>query len=370
MNGAVRRGFRPSHPLPEHPPLGRPRSSGAEGGSEGRSAADQPRAGASGLPVVGLLTAVLLFGWGGAEATFHVLGVLAVFALPVAGVVALWWEDWPGADLRPRWSGAVDTLVVAGGGVVLALVAQAVLQRPDPVALFTPEVALGHTPGFPALVPLGVVVFTVFLQLTLVTEGWPLRRLGRLGGGATALALSWLLGLAVERLLLGSGSVSPETFTGVLGCVSAVQVLGWVVLPGSLLAAVGPRGARLVIANAATIGVGLGTYRLVDAVVADGGTVGMLAAGAVGAGLVVGMLFEAWPVQQLGPRVGGVAAVLLTLALAGLGVALCAALVRVLGLPPAEATGWSTYALDAVAAAVIVHVGIFRRWPVVPTWTS
>lgn len=363
MSASVRRRFRPTHPLPERPPLGQ-RRAGTEGARRGRPRGEQPWAGVRGLPAVGGVSAVLVFAWGGAEATFHVLGVLVVFALPVASVIALWWEDWPGSELRPQWSGAVDTLVVAGGGVVLALVAQMALQHPDPVVLFLPEVPAGHVAAAPALVPLGVAVFTAFLQISLVTEGWPLRRLGRLAGGAAALAASWLLGLAAEQLLLRTGALPVEAFLGLLGWVSALQVLGWVVPPTSVLARVRSRPLRLVAGNLLTIGGGTGVCVLAYAVVSDQATVGPLAAGVVGAGLVVGMLFESWPVTELGAAVGGAIAVVITLALAALGVQLCSLLVPVLGLRGGEAAAWSTYALDGVAAAVILHVGIFRRWPV------
>ena len=361
----VRRHLRPLHPLPERPPVSRPAGVGSAHQRE-KQEADQPRAGAAGLLVVATLTGVLLFGWGGPEPTFRLLGVLAVYALPVAGVVALWWEDWPGAELRPRWSGLVDLVVVAAGGVLLALLAQAILQRVDPMVLFEAEVGPGRAAASPALVPLGVSVFTVFLQITLVSEGWPLRRLGRLGGGSAALALSWLLGLALERLLVGTSTVSREAFTGVLGCVSAVQVLGWVVLHGSFVSRVGSRGRRLVFGNVLTVGIGLAVSLVISAVVTDEAEVGALAAGTVGAGLVVGMLFEAWPVTRLGARSGAAVAVVVTIALGTAGLSLAAVLARALGLPARETLGWSTYALDTVAAAVIVHVGIFRRWPLSP----
>jgi hypothetical protein len=358
----VRRHLRPVHPLLERPPISR-----AVGDEQAHrrqaSEASQPRAGAAGLLVVAVFTSLLLFGWGGPEPTFRVLGVLSVYALPVAGVVALWWEDWPGAELRPRWSGLVDLVVVAVGGVVLALLAQALLQRADPGVLFEAEVGPGRAAASPALVPLGVSVFTVFLQITLVSEGWPWRRLGRLGGGAAALASSWLLGLALERLLVGTNGVSAVTFTGVLGCVSAVQVLGWVVLHGSFVSGIRSRALRLAVGNGLTIGIGLAASLVVSAVVTDEAAVGALAAGTVGAGLVVGMLFEAWPVEQLSARTGPVVAVVVTTALGAVGSSLGAGLAPLLGVPARESLVWSTYALNAVAAAVILHVGIFRRWP-------
>ena len=40
---------------------------------------------------------------------------------------------------------------------------------------------------FPHPMPLAAGAFTVILQLTLVTEGWPLRGLGRVRSGIAAL---------------------------------------------------------------------------------------------------------------------------------------------------------------------------------------
>ena len=45
-----------------------------------------------------------------------------------------------------------------------------------------------HPPTFPATMPLAGAAFVAMLQLTLVCEGWPLRRLGRFTAGLAALA--------------------------------------------------------------------------------------------------------------------------------------------------------------------------------------
>jgi hypothetical protein len=45
--------------------------------------------------------------------------------------------------------------------------------------------------------PLAGAIFVVMLELTLVSEGWPLRRLGRFTGGVAALAAAWAIGLAL-----------------------------------------------------------------------------------------------------------------------------------------------------------------------------
>ena len=52
-------------------------------------------------------------------------------------------------------------------------------------------------PTFPATLPLAGTAFVAMLQLTLVGEGWPLRRLRPLPAGLLALALSWIVAVVV-----------------------------------------------------------------------------------------------------------------------------------------------------------------------------
>jgi hypothetical protein len=56
---------------------------------------------------------------------------------------------------------------------------------------------------FPATLPLGGTVFVAMLELTLVGEGWPLRRLPRIPAGLLAVLISWALALAVYGRLAG-----------------------------------------------------------------------------------------------------------------------------------------------------------------------
>lgn len=335
----------------------------APAGSGSESAPVQPRQGAVGLVVVAVVVAVLLFSWGGAGATLHVLGIVSTYALPGAVVVALWWEDWPGTHFRARWSGLVDTVLVAVGGVVAALVGQAVVQHLDVVALFEGAPDPARSAAFPALLPLGAAVFTVMLQLTLVTEGWPFRRLGRFGGGAAALAASWTVGLLAERALVGSGVLNGAVFAAGLSCIAAFQVLGWVVLRGRPVAGIRSRPLRLLTGNAVTIGGALVAYAVLRVVVGDGVPVGGAAASVVGAGLVTGMLFQDWPAGSLDTVRAQLARVVATVLLAGIGLVVCSAVAPSIGLRAEDVAGWSSYALNTVATAVIVHVGICRRWP-------
>ena len=50
--------------------------------------------------------------------------------------------------------------------------------------------------------PLAGAFFVVMLQLTLVGEGWPLRRLGRIPSGPVALAVAWSIALTLYLLLV------------------------------------------------------------------------------------------------------------------------------------------------------------------------
>lgn len=363
---AVGRRYRPAGPLSERPPISRPGNT-IWHAPVPKSMDGQPREGALGLLFVGLLWATLLFGWGSAESSLHVLGILATYILPPTAVVALWWEDWPGSKLRPRWAGFADLALIGACGLLLAFLGQAIEQHADPVALFIATTELGHAPIFPALIPLGAATFTAMLQLTLVTEGWPLRRLGRLTGGMLALAISWTAGLGFERLFVGSGIVAGKDFAACLACIAVVQVLGWVVLRGFPFARVAYRAVRLVTANIATVALGVGAYFLIDSVVRDSVNVAALASGGIAAGLVVGMLFEAWPSTRISPVLGRGTAVVITLILATLGVAGCFALAQTLDLPKPEFAAWVAFALNGLATAVIVHVGVFRRWPLPPT---
>ena len=108
-----------------------------------------------------------------------VLGPLVTYALPLVAMVAFWWEDWPGTRLRPSWSGWADTALIAAGAVALTGVGQALAGRLDPAALFDPSPGPGHVPTFPVTLPLAGAAFVTMLQVTLVGEGWPLRRLPR-----------------------------------------------------------------------------------------------------------------------------------------------------------------------------------------------
>jgi len=153
--------------------------------------------GLAGLLLVVPTALLLAFGAGGAEPSVLVLAPLVTFALPAVVMVAFWWEDWPGTRLAARWSGWFDTLLIAISAVVLTGLGQIAVGHLDPRGIFDPRPGPGHAPTFPATMPIAGAAFVAMIQLTLVNEGWPFRRFGRLAGAFAALALSWLLALAV-----------------------------------------------------------------------------------------------------------------------------------------------------------------------------
>src|ERR1044072_3678080 len=144
----------------------------------------QPGRGLVGLACVLPVAVVLAIGAGGAHDSLVVLGPLITFALPIMAMVAFWWEDWPGTRFARPWSGLSDTALIVVGGLVLAVVGQLVVNGPDLIGLFAPSAA--HPGLYPAAIPLAGSIFTIVLQVTLVCEGRPLGRPGRLPAGAAA----------------------------------------------------------------------------------------------------------------------------------------------------------------------------------------
>ena len=156
-------------------------------------------------------------------------------------MVAFWWEDWPGTRLRASWSGWADTVLIAVGAVGLTALGQALAGGFDRHALFAPG---GRVPTFPATLPLAGAAFVVMLQLTLVGEGWPLRRLPAVVAGPAALTLSWVVALALYFALVSidpppgsgvsarSGAVAGAEFGAALVCIGAWQVLCFVLWRG------------------------------------------------------------------------------------------------------------------------------------------
>src|ERR1700704_3990987 len=165
-------------------------------------AARQPALGLAGLLLVAPVAVLLGVGAGSLQASLRVLGPLSTFALPVVAMIALWWEDWPGARLKAPLSGSLNTVLAIAGGVVLTFIGQLVVGHGAVRGIFDARPAPLSSPTFPATMPLAGAFFVVMLQLTLVNEGWPLRRLGRIAAGVIAVAAAWAIALTLYLVLV------------------------------------------------------------------------------------------------------------------------------------------------------------------------
>jgi hypothetical protein len=319
--------------------------------------ARQPALGLAGVPLVAAAALALAVGLGSLERSLLVLGPMSTFALPVIATIAFWWEDWPGTSLRPALCIMSDTVLVVVGGVIATFAGQAVVAHADVRGVFDPTAVGRDAPTFPATMPLAGAIFAVMLQLTLVTEGWPLRALGRIRGGALALGFSWAAGTALYEALVPTAVLAGDEFAAILVCIASLQVTFYVLLRGWPLDAIAPRALRLLVANAVVIAGGWAACRVLlraadltpASIAAAGGAV-------VAAGLTIGMLFEGWLDSLLGAAA--------TAALAALLYAGLQALAHAAAWTRAEPEAWTAYAgLNAIGVAVIMHVAIGRRWP-------
>ncbi|WP_439379242.1 hypothetical protein [Amycolatopsis lexingtonensis] len=324
-----------SDPLPDdRPAVSEPDALSPAALADARRA--QPRRGVLGLAFVLPVTTLLAAGAGGPARTLALLGPVVTFALPIVAMIAFWWEDWPGSLLRGGWTGVSDTALVAAGGAGLALLARAVTGS--------------------AAVPLAAGIFTLVLQLTLVGEGRPLRGRGRWWPGVAALASCWVAGLVLYLGLVRTGLVPGEDYGAWFAVLGAWQMVFYVALRGRPFARIRGRAARLATAHGVVVAATWITWAWVPPPVA----------GAVIASvLVVAMLFEAWPGIRLTPLPGRTLVLVLVALLAAV---LSWALPRVArwaAVPADLVGGWVTHTtLNALSLAVILHVAVWRRWPV------
>lgn len=327
----------------------------------------QPVLGLAGITLVIPVMVVLAVGLDGAERSLLVLGPISTFALPVIATIAFWWNDWPGTLLRPPLTGLLDTLLVIVGGVVFTIAGQAVVARVDLRGVFDPTAGGGHATTFPATMPLAGAIFVSVLQLTLVSERWPLRRMNRFAGGLVALAAGWGIGVLLYETLVADagGPISGSQFGAGLVCVAVLQVTFYVVLAGWPFSRIGRRALRLGCANLVVIAVGVGIYIALHwGAGLTPTTIGALAGAAVAAGLVVGTLFDGWLASVLSPgraRLGNLTGVAFTTALLYLGLTAYAHAAQWTRAQPEE---WVSYvALNAIGLGVLLHVAIGHRWP-------
>jgi hypothetical protein len=370
-------------PLPERPSLTTPRRLRGRAllARERELVRRQPWLGFAGLLVVVPLTLLLAAGAGGAESSLEVVGPLSTFALPVIAMIAFWWEDWPGARLTPGWSGIVNTVVVVVLAIVLTGVGQVVVGRLDLHALFDGTPGAGHPTTFPATLPLAAAAFSAMLQLTIVSEGWPLRALGRLPSGLAALAVAWAVALLAYLLLidvhpraadLAAGMTERDGLLSGLGlgswliCVAVWQAVVFIALRGWPVSNIDARGWRIVLGNALTIAGGWLTYLLLRKVFdVELGLISAAGGCGVAAALIAAMLMEGWlgdKLRQARWRLVGICAVT---SVAIVLYVVLRAIADSIGWQKAEASDWISYVgLNAVGAAIILHVAIWRRWPV------
>jgi hypothetical protein len=360
-------------PLAERPPISRP--------DEPRKRAPagdlrQPWLGLAGLSLVVPIAVVLAAG-AGSDASVLVVGPLVTYALPLVAMVAFWWEDWPGTRLRRSWSGWVDTALIAIGAVVLTGIGQVVAGGLDVAALFDPTPGPGHVPTSPATLPLAGAAFVVMLQLTLVGEGWPLRRLPRLTAGVAALVVAWTVALVVVLALVeirapaGSnvvardGPVPAAEFGAALVVISAWQVLFYVVWRGWPLSSIGSRARRLTGAHVAVLGSAAVTFLLTRDVMGIGeGRLTAIAGCFAAGGLLSGMLLEGWPGRRPADGTTRVATLLVTLLVTALLLVVLDAIGDRLPFTRATTDEWVAHAaLSSLAVSIILHVAIGRRWP-------
>ncbi|WP_326568823.1 hypothetical protein VSH64_44945 [Amycolatopsis rhabdoformis] len=334
----------------------------------------QPGLGVAGLVPVLVVAVLIGIGAGGAEPSLLVLAPLVTFALPMVSMIAFWWEDWPGTRLGPDWSGWADTALIVAGGIVFALFGQAVVGHASFGAIFDPTPDNVELSTFPVTMPLAGAAFVVMLELTLVSEHWPLRLwLKPIPAGLCAVVISWAVSILLYVVLLGGtpfrgggqGLVDPGKFGAALTFIGAWQVLLFVMWRGWPFNLVGRQWVRFVCANVGTIGAGLLTY----VILGDGfglavPTLTAIAGDFVAAGLVVGMLFEdalpaRWPAW-----LERTVSLLLTLVLGAVLHVLLLALANSLHWDRGTPIDWVGHAtLNALGVSVILHVAIGRRWP-------
>ncbi|MEV6374304.1 hypothetical protein [Micromonospora musae] len=346
----------------------------------------QPTLGLAGLTFVVPFFFLLANALGAVEATLLVLGPLTTFALPMIATVAFWWQDWPGSRLRPGWSGITDTVLIGVGAVLATILGQAVTSRVDLRGIFYPDPGPGHPPTFPVTLALGAAAFTIILHLTLVCEGWPIRRLGWFRGGVVALVVSLVIAVVAYLLLVNlddvpaavrhaqrlrnpGGPVPVAAYSAALLVLGVWQVLLFVALRGWPFTRMRRPGLRLAARNAAVvIGTAVSFALLWWATGGDVDLINAMAGTVIAGALLVSMLFDGWPAARPGTGIRQ----LTVLPLIGLvAVALYFALsayARGIDWTRTTADGWvALAALNYLALGVVVHVAVWRRWPVVVT---
>ena len=369
--------------FPERPALTTPPDlqSDAQVRAERRGVAAQPTVGLIGVLFAAAAFVVLAVGTGHLEGSLRVFGPLATFALVPIAMIAFWWDDWPGTRVRAPWTGLIDTVLVIVLAVLLTIAAEATVERFDITSVFLARD--GHPNTFTATVPLGGAAFAAMLQLTLVCEGWPLRRLGRIRSGVVALGVSWTIAITAYFLAVNTNAVpdpvraaaglrnpggpfSAADFGSALVALGVWQSLFFIGLRGWPFGNASSRTVRLIAGNAVVLALGAATYLgLRDLAGWSAGTISAVCGCAVSAILLVAMLFEGWPGTLMSKLPGRTIDVIV---MAGVTAALYAgfsAFAHSVTWLRVDAHEWvTTAALTFLGAGIILHVAIGRRWPV------
>jgi hypothetical protein len=318
--------------------------------------AAQPWLGLGGLLLAAVVFFALALGADSTATSLLILGPMSAFALPVVAMVAFWWNDWPGSRLTTPWTGLIDTVLVVATAVVLTIAGQAVVERSDVRGVFEATPGPGVPVTFPATLVLAAAVFTAMIQLLLVCERWPLGGLELRWSGLAALALSWAAGTGAYFLFVNLGSVpaadraaaglrdpggpvAGPDFGSALIAVGVWQTVFFIVLRGWPVNTITRRPLRLFAGNGLVIGLGALTYLVLRNIAHwPPAAIGAACGCVISAALVVAVLFEGWHVARL-PSAAS----------------------RALTATPDE---WiTTAALSYAAVGILLHVGIWLRWP-------
>lgn len=349
----------PATTLDDRPALSAPDALSPEALADARRA--EPWRGLAGLAFVLPVAVVLAVGAGGPTHSLVLLAPITTFAIPVVAMIAFWWEDWPGTMLRGGWAGLYDTAIVVVGGVALTVLGQWVVRGGDVRGVFA--AGPGHPAAYPATMALAGCVFTVVLQLTMVTERWPFQGMRRVPAGVASLVLCWLVGAVLYVLVVRVGGVAPDAFGAWLTALGVWQMIWYVALRGWPYARIPRRAVRLVTANVCVLACGWATYLAARDAGWAPGRITATAGAAIASVLLVSMLFEAWPAIRLSPLPGRSVALVMIVALTALLSWALPMLARAMGVAASEVNGWVAHAaLSCVSLAVILHVAVWRRW--------
>ena len=346
----------------------------------------QPASGLLGLPIV--IAGFILLGIvpGGPQTALETVGPIATFALPVLAASALWWAGWPAHRLRQPRAGIANLALIIAAGIILTIVAQAIVGHVDLAGMFTPAPARGRVfRTWPWTMPLGVLIFVATLQITFVNEQWPLHRATGAASGALVIAASWAVGLAAYLLVVNwnlvpapareaiglknpGGPVSGLELLGWLAIVTACQVFFYIGLGGWPTSRLPRKATRLLAANLLAIGGGWAAW----AVLAEGlgwatPTIAALGASIAAAAVLSAILFDNWPASAI--RRPGTRLAVTAVQIAALTAALFFGL-QALGNALQTWTRdpvdlWVTVScLNFIAATAIAHVAVCHRWPI------